>query len=114
MLAPAGGAAPAAAPEPAAEAAPVVEKTVFTVKLDKYDAAAKIKLIKEVRAITGLGLKEAKEMVERAPKIIKVNPAALGVDLFFRIEAPPCYTWPLLPPPPPLSPVRPPIRPPAI
>jgi large subunit ribosomal protein L7/L12 len=72
MLAPAGTAAPAAAAAPAEEAAPVVEKTSFTVKLDKFDAASKIKLIKEVRAITGLGLKEAKELVEGAPKEIKV------------------------------------------
>eukprot|EP00962_Isochrysis_galbana_P053727 scaffold25258_cov101-Isochrysis_galbana.AAC.1 len=75
MLAPVGSAAPAAAAAPAEEAPPVVEKTHFTVKLDKYDAASKIKLIKEVRAITGLGLKEAKELVEGAPKEIKVRTA---------------------------------------
>ena len=55
-----------AAAEPAA-AAPAAEKTEFNVKLDGYDAAAKIKVIKEVRAITGLGLKEAKEMVSPPP-----------------------------------------------
>ena len=50
-------AAPVAAP-------PVVEeKTAFDVKLDGFDAAAKIKVIKEIRVITELGLKEAKEMV---------------------------------------------------
>ena len=54
----------------AAAAAPVEEKTEFTVVL----AAAgdkKIEVIKEVRAITGLGLKEAKDLVEGAPKTVK-------------------------------------------
>src|SRR2546422_9853245 len=54
----------------AAAAAPVEEKTEFTVVL----AAAgekKIEVIKEVRAITGLGLKEAKDLVEGAPKPVK-------------------------------------------
>jgi large subunit ribosomal protein L7/L12 len=53
-----------------AAAAPVEEKTEFTVVL----AAAgekKIEVIKEVRAITGLGLKEAKDLVEGAPKAVK-------------------------------------------
>jgi large subunit ribosomal protein L7/L12 len=46
----------------------VVEaKTLFDLKLMAYDAKAKIKVIKEVRAIAGLGLKEAKELVEGAP-----------------------------------------------
>ena len=54
----------AAAPETAAAAAPAVEeKTEFDVKLTGFDAAAKIKVIKEVRAMTELGLKEAKELV---------------------------------------------------
>lgn len=52
----------------AAAAAP--SKTVFDVKLVSFDDKAKIKIIKEVRAIAGLGLKEAKEMVEGAPKIV--------------------------------------------
>lgn len=61
----------AAAPA-AAEAEPaVVEKTEFDVKLEKYDSAKKIAVIKEIRAITGLGLKEAKALVEEAPKVIK-------------------------------------------
>ena len=58
-------AAPAAgAPAEAAEA-PVVqeEKTSFTVKLEGFDAASKIKVIKEIRVITQLGLKEAKDLV---------------------------------------------------
>jgi large subunit ribosomal protein L7/L12 len=53
---------------PAAEA--VVEKTIFDIKLVAFDPTSKIKVIKEVRAIAGLGLKEAKEMVEGAPKTI--------------------------------------------
>ncbi|KAL3327515.1 hypothetical protein AABB24_035278 [Solanum stoloniferum] len=48
-----------------------VEKTAFDVKLEKFDAAAKIKVIKEVRSFTSLGLKEAKELVEKAPAILK-------------------------------------------
>ncbi|KAF8769639.1 hypothetical protein HU200_006238 [Digitaria exilis] len=47
------------------------EKTVFDVKLEKFDAAAKIKIIKEIRTFTDLGLKEAKELVEKAPVILK-------------------------------------------
>ena len=45
-------------------------KTSFDIKLVEFDASAKIKVIKEVRALAGLGLKEAKEMVEGAPKVI--------------------------------------------
>jgi large subunit ribosomal protein L7/L12 len=66
-------AAPVAAAAAAAPAAaPVVEKTEFTVVL----AAAgdkKINVIKEIRAITGLGLKEAKDLVEAAPKEVKAD-----------------------------------------
>jgi large subunit ribosomal protein L7/L12 len=47
------------------------KKTIFDLKLIAFDAKSKIKVIKEVRAITGLGLKEAKELVESAPTIIK-------------------------------------------
>src|ERR1700744_2939717 len=60
----------AAAPGGGGGAAPVEEKTEFTVVL----AAAgdkKIEVIKEVRALTGLGLKEAKDLVEGAPKTVK-------------------------------------------
>jgi len=67
-MAPGPGAGPADAP--VAEA-PVEEKTSFTLKLEGFEASAKIKVIKEVRAITQLGLKEAKELVEGAPCIIK-------------------------------------------
>ena len=59
-------AAPAAAAAPAAE-----EKTEFDVILASFDAAAKIKVIKVVREITGQGLAEAKAVVEGAPKALK-------------------------------------------
>ena len=60
----------AAAPAAGAAAAPVEEKTEFDVIL-KEVGANKIGVIKEVRAITGLGLKDAKDMVEAAPKTVK-------------------------------------------
>ena len=60
----------AAAPGAAAAAAPVEEKTEFTVMLAAI-GDKKIEVIKEVRAITGLGLKEAKDLVEGAPKAVK-------------------------------------------
>ncbi|MGN0884170.1 MAG: 50S ribosomal protein L7/L12 [Candidatus Spyradosoma sp.] len=63
-------AAPVAVAGAAAAAAPVEEKTEFDVILVNKGASA-INVIKEVRAITGLGLKEAKELVESAPKAIK-------------------------------------------
>lgn len=47
------------------------EKTAFDVKLEKFDAASKIKVIKEVRSFTNLGLKEAKDLVEKVPAILK-------------------------------------------
>lgn len=66
----AASAAGPAAGEPAAEEKKE-EKTAFDIKLEKFEAAAKIKVIKEVRAFTDLGLKEAKELVEKAPVVIK-------------------------------------------
>jgi large subunit ribosomal protein L7/L12 len=79
--APAGGAAGAAA-APAAEA-----QTEFTVIL-KDAGANKIGVIKEVRAITGLGLKEAKDLVEGAPKPVKENaPKAEAEDIKKKLEA---------------------------
>lgn len=59
---------PAAADAGAAAAA---EKTTFDIKLEKYEAAAKIKIIKEVRSFTDLGLKEAKDLVEKVPCVLK-------------------------------------------
>jgi large subunit ribosomal protein L7/L12 len=63
-------AAPAAGGGAAPAAAPAEEKTEFTVIL-KEAGANKIGVIKEVRAITGLGLKEAKDLTEAAPKTLK-------------------------------------------
>jgi large subunit ribosomal protein L7/L12 len=63
-------AAVAVAAGPATPAAPVEEKTEFTVVLANA-GANKINVIKEIRAITGLGLKEAKDLVEGAPKTVK-------------------------------------------
>src|SRR5580692_10038054 len=60
----------AAAPAAAAAAAPAEEQTEFTVILAKA-GDKKINVIKEVRTITGLGLKEAKDLVEAAPKPVK-------------------------------------------
>ena len=60
----------AAAPAAGGAAAPVEEKTEFTVVLAAI-GEKKIEVIKEVRAITGLGLKEAKDLVEGAPKPVK-------------------------------------------
>ena len=63
-------AAVAVAAGPAAAAAPAEEKTEFTVVLAAI-GEKKIEVIKEVRALTGLGLKEAKDLVEGAPKPVK-------------------------------------------
>ena len=64
-------AAAAAAPAGGgAAAAPVEEQTEFTVTLTKT-GDKKINIIKEIRTITGLGLKEAKDLVEGAPKVVK-------------------------------------------
>ena len=69
----------AVAAAPAAAAAPVEEKTEFDVIL-KDAGANKINVIKEVRAITGLGLKESKDMVEGAPKPVKTGVAKAEAD----------------------------------
>lgn len=63
-------AAPGAAPG-AAAAEPEEEKTEFDVILEEFPADKKIAILKVVRTITGLGLKEAKDLVESAPKPIK-------------------------------------------
>ena len=60
-----------AAAGPAAAAAVVEEKTEFTVVLTAVDPAKKVNVIKVVREITGLGLKEAKDLVEGAPQTVK-------------------------------------------
>jgi large subunit ribosomal protein L7/L12 len=66
----AAAAAPAAAAGPAVAAAPVEEQTEFTVVLDNA-GDKKINVIKAVREVTSLGLKEAKDLVEGAPQTIK-------------------------------------------
>ncbi|MBQ4493691.1 MAG: 50S ribosomal protein L7/L12 [Elusimicrobiaceae bacterium] len=65
----------AVAAAPAAGAAAAEEKTEFNVVLTAVDAAKKIAVIKVVREVTGLGLKEAKDLVEGAPKAVKENVA---------------------------------------
>ena len=82
-------AAAAAAPAGGAAAvAPVAEvQTEFTVVL-KEAGPHKIRVIKEVRAITGLGLKEAKDLVEGAPKAVKENaPKAEAEEIKKKLEA---------------------------
>lgn len=59
------------APGAAAAAEPEEEKTEFDVVLEEVPADKKIPILKVVRTLTGLGLKEAKEMVESAPKAVK-------------------------------------------
>jgi len=75
-------AAAAAAPVAAAAAAPVEEQTEFTVILTGA-GDKKINVIKEVRTITGLGLKEAKDLVEGAPKTVKES---VGKDEVAKIK----------------------------
>ena len=74
-------AAVAAAPAAAGGAAPAEEKSEFTVMLSSA-GDKKINVIKEVRAITGLGLKEAKDLVEGAPKEIKGGVAKKEAEEF--------------------------------
>jgi len=69
--APAGGMMMMAAPGAGAAAEPVEEKTEFDVILESVPADKKIAVLKIVRELTGLGLKEAKDLVEAAPKPIK-------------------------------------------
>jgi len=65
----------------AADEAKVEEKqTAFDIKLTGFDAKAKIKVIKEVRSMAGLGLKEAKELVESAPSIIQKSVSAEAAE----------------------------------
>jgi len=74
--------AAAAAPAATAAAAPVEEQTEFTVILTAA-GDKKINVIKEVRTITGLGLKEAKDLVEGAPKAVKES---VGKDEVAKIK----------------------------
>ncbi|KAI9787973.1 MAG: hypothetical protein M1835_002554 [Candelina submexicana] len=74
---PIGGFAAAAPAAPAApveeeEAAPAAqEKTLFNIKLQSFDAAAKPKIIKEIKSMLGLSLVDSKKFVESAPKMMK-------------------------------------------
>jgi large subunit ribosomal protein L7/L12 len=61
----------AAAPGAAAAAAPAEEKTEFSLTLKEYPADKKVTVIKVIREVTGLGLKEAKDLVEGAPSLVK-------------------------------------------
>jgi large subunit ribosomal protein L7/L12 len=77
----------AAAAGPAAAAAVVEEQTEFNVILASIDPAKKVSVIKVVREITGLGLKEAKDLVEGAPQTVKEGAdKATSDDLKKKIE----------------------------
>ena len=75
-------------PGPAAAAEEVEEQTEFDVILEEVPADKKIAILKEVRTITGLGLKEAKDLVEAAPKAVKEAIAkAAAEDIKKQLEA---------------------------
>jgi large subunit ribosomal protein L7/L12 len=69
-----------AAAGPAADAPAAEEQTEFDVILKSFEAAKKIAVIKEVRGITGLGLKEAKELVEAGEKAVKEGVSKAEAD----------------------------------
>lgn len=70
------------------EAEPAEEQTEFAVHLDGFEASAKIKVLKAVREATGLGLAEAKALVEKAPTLVKEGlPKEAAEDLKKKIEA---------------------------
>ena len=78
---PAAAAVAVAAPAAGGDAAPAAEEqTEFTVTLESFDAAKKIPVIKAVREITGLGLGEAKALVEGAPATVKENVSKADAD----------------------------------
>ena len=64
----------------AAAAAPAEEQTEFTVTLKEYPADKKVTVIKVIREITGLGLKEAKDLVEGVPSLVKEGVAKADVE----------------------------------
>jgi large subunit ribosomal protein L7/L12 len=74
--------AAAAAPAAGAAAAPVEEQTEFTVVLKEYPADKKVTVIKVIREITGLGLKEAKDLVEGVPSTVKESVNKADSDAF--------------------------------
>ncbi|KAI5952335.1 MNP1 [Candida jiufengensis] len=59
---------------------PIEEKTIFSIKLESFDAKSKPKIIKEVKSLLGLSLVESKKFVESAPKILKENVAKEDAD----------------------------------
>jgi len=71
----------AAGPAAGAAAAPVEEQTEFTVTLKEYPADKKVTVIKVIREITGLGLKEAKDLVEGAPSTVKESISKANVEV---------------------------------
>jgi len=78
----------AVAAAPAAAAAPATESTDFQITLSDAPADKKIGIIKVVRELTGLGLKEAKELVDGAPKVVKETaPKAEAEDTKKKLEA---------------------------
>lgn len=81
---PAAGSAPASgstsAVEEAKEEETKEEKTIFSVKLESFDAKTKPKIIKEIKSLLGLSLVEAKKFVEAAPKVLKENVAKEDAD----------------------------------
>ena len=78
-------AAVAVAAGPAAGAAPAEEEqSEFTVTLDSFDAAKKINVIKAVKALTNLGLGEAKALVEGAPEALKEGVSKADADEFIK------------------------------
>ena len=70
----------AAAPGAAAAAAPAEEKTEFSITLKEYPADKKVTVIKVIREVTGLGLKEAKDLVEGAPSLVKESVSKADVE----------------------------------
>ena len=70
----------AAAPGAGEEGEAAAESTEFSVTLDEFPAEKKIAIIKEVRSVTGLGLKEAKELCESAPKCLKESTSKADAD----------------------------------
>ena len=74
----------AAGPAAGAAAGGAEEQTEFTVTLESFDAAKKIPVIKAVREITGLGLGEAKALVEGAPKVLKEGVSKADADEFIK------------------------------
>ena len=64
----------------AAPAAPVEEQTEFTVTLKEYPADKKVTVIKVIRELTGLGLKEAKDLVEGVPSVVKESVAKADTE----------------------------------